>query len=156
MKYRFSLLTPRLLLLFLCLAASSCITQAKEPVLESLGILTADGRNITYKIETAATEMTMRRGLMFRDSMADDHGMLFIYQPQRDVSMWMKNTILSLDMLFIDGAGKIVYIEERTTPFSLETISAGRPVRAVLEINAGQVDHHGIQPGDIVVHPAFQ
>ncbi len=131
------------------------LSQAREPELEAFSVTTHDGTVIEYNVEIARTAAQMRRGLMFRDSMPENQGMLFIYQPDRVATMWMKNTILSLDMLFIDSKGLIVNIAENTTPFSLARISSGEPVRAVVELNAGQVEKHGIQIGDRVNHTAF-
>ena len=81
---------------------------------------------------------------------------LFIYRISAVQRMWMKNTLIPLDMLFIAGDGRIVRIAERTVPRSLETISSGVPVTAVLEVNGGTVSRLKISVGDRVVHPAFQ
>ncbi len=143
-------------LLLFSLFLSSCAIQAREPVLEELNISTSNGDNVTYLVELARTPSQMRRGLMFRDSLPGNQGMLFVHEPERQAAMWMRNTILSLDMIFIDRNGEIVFIEENTEPFSLETISAGVPVRAVLELNAGQVQKHQITVGDRVLHPVFK
>ena len=132
------------------------ILQAKEPELEAFSVTTSDGKVVEYQVEIARTMSQMRRGLMFRDSMPENQGMLFIYQPERIATMWMKNTILSLDMLFIDSNGLIVNIAENTTPFSLDRISSGQAIRAVVELNAGQVEKHGIQIGDRATHPLFE
>ncbi len=129
---------------------------AKEPELESLMILRSEGDELTYQIEVARTPVQMMRGLMFRDSMPENQGMLFIYSPERPATMWMKNTILSLDMLFIDGKGIIVNIARDTVPFSLDRIPSGQPVKGVLELNAGQADKQGIRIGDKVNHPEFE
>ena len=151
-------ITPRelaaaLLLACLMLAAPA---QAREPQLEPLAITTAGGRTIEYQVEVARTQAHMQRGLMFRDEMAADRGMLFIYEPVRPAAMWMKNTILPLDMLFIDAAGRIINIVENTEPYSLRTIPSGGPVRGVLELNAGQAAEHGMAAGDRVAHPIFE
>ena len=82
--------------------------------------------------------------------------MLFLYEAEGLRTMWMKNTVIPLDMLFIDRRGEIVDIVERTVPFSLETISSDRPALAVLELNAGTASRLGIRPGDRVVHDAFE
>jgi uncharacterized membrane protein (UPF0127 family) len=81
--------------------------------------------------------------------------MLFVYRPQRVVSMWMRNTLIPLDMLFIADDGRVVKIVERTMPLSLKTISSDRPVRAVLEVNGGTVARLGIMTGDRVLHDTF-
>ena len=140
-------------LTFLCALTFS--VQAKDPVLEQLTIQTAAGATIIYQIEVARTPTQMQRGLMFRDTLPEDRGMLFIYKPERRARMWMKNTILPLDMLFIDAKGEIINIARNTTPYSLDTIDSGGEVRGVLELNAGQADKHGIVIGDTVKHAVF-
>ena len=141
--------------LSIALVLSSCVGHAKEPVLQRLTVTTQSGNEILYKVEIATTQKQRQRGLMFRDSMPKDQGMLFGYRSQRQVSMWMKNTILPLDMLFIDSSGKIINIVKNTTPFSEETIDSGGVVLSVLELNAGQAEKHGIQAGDQVSYPIF-
>ena len=138
----------------LCLVIST--VQAKDPVLEQLSVTTAAGKVIEYRIEVAKTPAQMQRGLMFRDNLPADQGMMFIYVPARPARMWMKNTILSLDMLFVDEDGIIINIAENTTPYSIDTISSAGPVRAVIELNAGQAATHGILAGDRVTHPLFE
>jgi uncharacterized membrane protein (UPF0127 family) len=81
--------------------------------------------------------------------------MLFDYQESRPVAMWMKNTHIPLDMLFIDAAGRVARVARDTEPFSLTPIPSGQPVRAVLELNAGTARRLGIRPGDRVRHPIF-
>jgi uncharacterized membrane protein (UPF0127 family) len=130
-------------------------SHSKEPDLEALEITTSSGETITYEVEIARTLAQMMRGLMFRDTMPENQGMLFIYSPERPATMWMKNTILPLDMLFIDGKGIIVNIARDTVPFSLDRISSGKPVKGVLELNAGQVEKQGIAIGDKATHSIF-
>ena len=108
-----------------------------------------------FDVELAATPEEKSRGLMFRRQMAATSGMLFEFSPPRLVSMWMKNTFIALDMLFIDSDGRIVNIAENTTPHSLESIPSAGPVLAVLELNAGTARRLGFKPGDRVVHPLF-
>lgn len=141
--------------MLICLCWPVMAAQAKEPVLEELSISTVDGKTVVYHIEVARTPSQMQRGLMFRDSLSEDRGMLFIYQPERTARMWMKNTILPLDMLFIDANGRIINIARNTTPFSLDTIDSGGEVRGVLELNAGQTEKHGIATGDRVHYRVF-
>jgi len=81
--------------------------------------------------------------------------MLFDFKRVQPVAMWMKNTLIPLDMLFIDGAGRVVNVAENTVPLSLATIPSAAPVRAVLEINAGSARRLGIRPGDQVLHAIF-
>lgn len=123
---------------------------------DSLTVRTADGGEWAFDIELALSPEQQAQGLMYRRSLAPDAGMLFVYRPARPVTMWMKNTVIPLDMLFIAEDGEIVKIVERTVPFSLATISSDRRVRAVLEINGGTADRLGIRPGDRIVHPAFE
>ena len=92
---------------------------------------------------------------MFRTSLAPDAGMLFIYPQPTVATMWMKNTLIPLDMLFVDIRGRIVNIRQRAVPQSLDVISAAAPVRAVIELNGGTAARLGIEPGDKVLHPVF-
>lgn len=109
-----------------------------------------------FTVELALTARQHAQGLMFRRRMARDAGMLFIYRRPEPVQMWMKNTLIPLDMLFIDGNGGIVRIAERAVPHSLETIAAGVPVKGVLEVNGGVVSRLKIRIGDRIVHSAFR
>ncbi len=145
----------KIFILCVALALSSCMSQAKEPIMQSLTISTKSGNEILYMVEIASTQKQMQRGLMYRKSMPEDQGMLFEYRPKQEVSMWMKNTILSLDVLFIDSTGNIINIVKNTTPFSQRTIPSGGVVLGVLELNAGQAEQHGMQAGDQVSHPLF-
>lgn len=92
---------------------------------------------------------------MFRESMPQDHGMLFDFETEQPVAFWMKNTPLPLDMLFIDRTGTVVHIAKGTIPYSETPIPSTRPVRAVLELNAGTADRLGITSGAKVRHPIF-
>ena len=120
-----------------------------------LSIATAAGATHEFKVEIAKTSDQRAQGLMFRRQMAADAGMLFLFGGSEERAMWMKNTLIPLDMLFVDEAGRIVRIEERTVPHSLRAILSGGPVTAVLELNAGTASRLEIQPGDRVVYPAF-
>ncbi len=122
---------------------------------DTLEIVTTSGNVLPFKIELAETPAQKARGLMYRDRMAEDAGMLFDYGKPTVITMWMKNTFLPLDMLFIDQAGKIIRIEKQTTPQSLDVISSGDQALAVLEINGGASDRMGINPGDVVRHGLF-
>ncbi len=123
---------------------------------DSLVLHQSDGTERAFDVELAVSREQQAQGLMYRQSLAADAGMLFVYRPAREVSMWMKNTVIPLDMLFIAEDGEIVKVVERAVPLSLTTISSDRRVRAVLEINGGMVNRLGIRPGDRVVHPAFE
>ncbi len=122
---------------------------------ERLTLATADGARRVLDVELALTPQQQAQGLMYRPSLAPEAGMLFVYRPARVVTMWMKNTAMPLDMLFIAEDGEIVKIVERTVPYSLASISSGRPVSGVLEVNGGMTSRWGIRPGDRVEHPAF-
>ncbi len=119
-----------------------------------LAIATGEG-TVTFQVEVAGTPEAKARGLMFQESLAEDHGMLFLFDPPANIAMWMKNTLIPLDMLFIDANGRIVKIAARTEPHSTVAITAGQPVRAVLEINGGASQRFGIREGDTVIQPTF-
>ncbi|NKB21068.1 MAG: DUF192 domain-containing protein [Alphaproteobacteria bacterium] len=120
----------------------------------SLSIQTAKSSH-KFTIEIATTERQQRQGLMFRRRLAADAGMLFIYSASQVLTMWMKNTYLPLDMLFIASDGRIVRIVQRTVPGSLQTISSGEAAIAVLELNGGTASRLKIKRGDTVMHSAF-
>ncbi len=122
---------------------------------DKVAIETTDGKRHRFEVELALSDAQRTQGLMYRRSLAADAGMLFLYGREWPVSMWMRNTQIPLDMLFIAGDGRIVRIVERTVPHSLETISSGGSVAGVLEVNGGTVARLGIQPGDRVLHRAF-
>jgi hypothetical protein len=119
-----------------------------------LSIRTDEGTH-AFKVEIADTPEAIRQGMMFRESMAPDAGMLFDFGEVRDVSMWMKNTLISLDMLFIDADGRVIAIAHNAVPGSTRSLGPGVPVRAVLEIPGGRARALGIQPGHTVQHPIF-
>ena len=119
-----------------------------------LTIISATGPH-RFKVELAETPAQMTQGLMFRTSLAPDAGMLFDYRRPTPATMWMRNTLIPLDMLFVDAQGRIVNIHERAVPQSLDVIAAAEPVRAVIELNGGTAARLGIEPGDRVVHPIF-
>ena len=116
-------------------------------------VATKDGER-RFSIEIAATPTERGAGLMFRETMADDHGMLFVFEATRRVSFWMKNTIMALDLLFIDEDGRLRAIRQGE-PFSEAVIASGVPVRFVLELKAGTAAKTGIAEGDLVRHPAI-
>ena len=137
-------------------AALAQATGEPQPILdqEPLTIETAGGP-VGFPVEMARTPAEQSRGLMFRTLVPPGTGMLFVHDRPRPVSMWMKNTPASLDMLFIDEDGTIESIAADTTPFSEAVISSNGPVAGVLEIKAGEAERLGIQEGDRVRHPHF-
>ncbi|EHS49657.1 protein of unknown function DUF192 [Rhizobium sp. PDO1-076] len=112
-----------------------------------LTILTTTGEKREFDVEWAISMEQRARGLMQREQLADDAGMLFDFGESRMVTMWMANTPLSLDMLFINETGRIVRVAERTTPFSEAIVGSGEPVRYVLEIRGGRAGELGITAG---------
>ena len=117
-------------------------------------VITACGRH-GFAVELAETWPQRVQGLQGRRQLAPDRGMLFDFGQAMAVTMWMKNTLIPLDMLFIDTGGHIVTIARDTRPLSLEMISSGGPVRAVLELNAGTARRIGARSGDRVLHGIF-
>ena len=121
---------------------------------DDLRIMTAKGA-VPITVEIADTDETRRTGLMFREEMAADHGMLFVFDETRMVSMWMENTLIPLDMLFIGEDGTIRTIGRNTKPLSRDIVSSKEPVRYVLELNGGAAARLGIEVGDRVEHEAI-
>jgi uncharacterized protein len=119
-----------------------------------LEIVTKSGVQV-FSVEMATTEEEKTTGLMYRKELADGKGMLFDFSPEQQVSMWMKNTYISLDMIFIRADGRILRIAENTEPLSTRIISSGGLAKGVLEVIAGTAQKYGIQPGDRVAHPLF-
>ncbi|SHJ49419.1 hypothetical protein SAMN02745911_2663 [Aureimonas altamirensis DSM 21988] len=115
-------------------------------------LLTSSGAH-RISVEIADTPESRATGLMNRNSMDEDHGMLFDFGESRDVSMWMKNTLIPLDMIFIRQDGTVARIARHATPLSLTPIPSGEPVRYVLELNGGAAAGYGVEPGDRVHHP---
>ena len=121
---------------------------------EEIWIVTGQGRFL-FTAEIADEPAERSQGLMFRETMPPKHGMLFDFGQTRPVQMWMRNTPLSLDMVFLDRSGTVTHIAERTTPFSDAIIDSGGPVSHVLELNAGITRLIGLKSGDRVEHASF-
>ncbi len=122
---------------------------------EPLVIVTRDGTRHAFRVEMAIDPQQQMVGLMFRPEVKPDEGMLFDWGTPRESAMWMRNTITSLDMLFIAADGRIHRIAERTVPHSLATIESRGPVRATLELAAGTAERLGIRVGDRVEQRIF-
>ncbi|MFC1459660.1 DUF192 domain-containing protein [Microvirga arabica] len=137
---------------FVVLLAGAAYAQA----LEALSIASQGGQKQSFRVEVARNDADRAQGLMYRRSMPGDQGMLFDFGRVEPVSMWMQNTYLPLDMLFIRPDGTIARIAANTEPLSTRTIPSGEPVLAVLELNAGTAAKLGIKPGDRVEHPIFK
>jgi len=108
-----------------------------------------------FTVELANDPEEITTGLMERTELAPDAGMLFDFGVPREANMWMKNTLISLDMLFLDSDGKVLAIARETVPGSLRRINPGVPVKGVLELAGGRADELGIEPGDVVQHEIF-
>lgn len=146
-----------LLCLFVLVAlfGDSSLALAQAGVTEPLSITTSDGKTHEFQVEIARTPREQAQGLMHRDSLAADAGMLFVHAREERQSMWMKNTLIPLDMLFIRRDGRISRLHERAVPGSLKSISSRGRVLAVLELRGGTVARLGIKIGDRVTHAAF-
>jgi uncharacterized membrane protein (UPF0127 family) len=127
---------------------------ARAAKIEPLEIITKSGVQV-FSVELATTEEEKTTGLMYRKELAEGKGMLFDFSPAEEVSMWMKNTYVSLDMIFIRPDGRILRIAENTEPLSTKIISSRGLAKGVLEVVAGTAKKFGIQPGDRVAHPLF-
>ena len=143
------------LLLMAPLAAQAQTAAQPELAKESLSITTRDGKRHDFQVEMALTGAQQTTGLMFRTSVPADGGMLFDWGTPRDSSMWMRNTVSPLDMLFINADGTIRRIAEDTVPNSLAVIESHGPVRATLELAAGTAKHLDIRVGDKVQSRIF-
>lgn len=145
-----SLLRGSIFLVALALATWALAQEIDFPE-GTLEIETSEGERHRFDVELALTAQQRSLGLMFRQELPEDAGMLFVYPRPQVITMWMKNTPLPLDMLFIGADNRIVKIARRTIPYSTATISSGQAAKAVLELNGGTADRLGIQAGDKVV-----
>ena len=145
------------LVLFALLALAPAMPRVEAQALSKIEPLTiaTEGDAVMFTVEIADTEELRARGLMFRQRLPADKGMLFDFGAPRPVSMWMKNTYIPLDMLFIRPDGSIAYIAENTVPKSLDAIGISEPVLGVLELAAGTTRKNGIRAGDMVYHRLF-
>lgn len=146
---------------FVLAVGTAACAQASGPVdaggraLEPLTVTTATG-NHEFMVEIADTEELRQRGLMYRDPLPDDRGMLFQFPQSTEQSFWMRNTPSSLDIIYIDPRGRIVSIAKHATPMSETPIPSYGPANGVLEVRAGRADEIGAKPGDMVAHPFFR
>lgn len=142
--------------------ASAAAAPAKPPVdapvpagLEALEVVTPQGRT-RFLVEIADDEPERNRGLMYRKVMAPDRGMLFDFHTPREVAFWMKNTLIPLDIIYIQADGTVLSIARNTTPLSEAPIPSGGPILGVLELAGGRAAEIGLLPGDKVVHRIFE
>lgn len=145
---------PLLFLLAAMVLSGPAAAQLARFPTAPLTIVTAAGPQ-RFTVEVATTPAQMEQGLMFRQKLAPNAGMIFDYGAPSMASMWMKNTLIPLDMLFVDAQGRIIGIHERAIPQSLATISAPGPARAVIELNGGTAARLGIHAGDRVLFPTI-
>lgn len=143
------------LLLMVPMASQAQTTAQPELPKEPLSIITRDGKRHDFQVEMALTGEQQTTGLMFRTSVPADGGMLFDWGTPRDSSMWMRNTVSPLDMLFINADGTVRRIAEDTVPGSLAVIESHGPVRATLELAAGTAKRLDIRVGDKVQSRIF-
>lgn len=122
----------------------------------TIEIVSAKGKRHSLTVEMAVSDRQLAQGLMFRTSMAPDAGMLFDFAAPRQISMWMKNTLMPLDMVFLDNRGVVTGVAADAAPMSTAIITSPGPVRAVLELNAGTARRLGLRVGDRVVHDMFK
>jgi uncharacterized membrane protein (UPF0127 family) len=146
---------PLLLVLLLAFTLPhAAIERLSAAQLQPLEIASKSGVHV-FAVEMAVTPEEQTRGLMFRRELPEGQGMLFDFGQEQPAMFWMKNTYVSLDMIFIRADGRILRIAESTVPLSEALVPSGGPVRAVLEVVAGTARKFGIAPGDMVAHPIF-
>ncbi len=140
---------------------ASVMAQAARSVqqgdlLEQLTVVTENGGQYAFQVEVARTDEQRARGLMFRKFMPQDRGMLFDFKTEQPVMMWMRNTYMPLDMVFIARDGRVINVAENTEPLSERTIASAAPAFSVLELNAGVARKIGLKSGDRIEHPLFK
>lgn len=136
-------------------SAAACAQREAADDAGQLVIVSAQGEH-RFTVEIADEDEERRIGLMYRTALADDAGMLFDFRDERKIqSMWMKNTLIPLDMAFIAADGRIINIAAMTTPRSLQSVRSDAPAAAVLEVNGGRLEAIGVKAGDLVRHPIF-
>ena len=134
--------------------ASGTPTDSRGEPLEPLSIVTDSGEH-AFWVEIADDEQERARGLMYREPLPDDRGMLFEFPDVAERGFWMRNTPSSLDIIYIGADGRIVSIARHTTPYSETSIPSYGPAKGVLELRAGRAEEIGAEAGDQVRHPFF-
>lgn len=134
----------------LCLLLISCSDETNYNT-----IISTDKGEVFYNLETATTPEQQAQGLMNRDSIADNGGMIFVINPIRNITMWMKDTKIPLDIVYISPEAKIIKIIENAAPMSEEHLTSGGEVRAVIELKGGSVKEQGIKVGNTVKNAAL-
>ncbi|WP_323782220.1 DUF192 domain-containing protein [Thalassovita sp.] len=142
-------------LVLLALAVFWPMTAAAQSCREDSVYLRGDWGQARFSVELADSGDERARGLMFRESLPRSSGMLFIYPTPRTVSFWMQNTLIPLDMIFVDTSGTVRKVHRSAIPGDTTGISSDSQIAAVLEINGGLSEAMGISPGTVLHHPAF-
>ncbi len=137
-------------------AGLALLLAAATSAFAETAVLKTSSGDHPIEVEIADTPKSREIGLMNREELAEGAGMLFDFHESRPVSMWMKNTLIPLDMVFIDKAGTVVRVARNAKPHSLEVIPSGKPVRYVLEINGGAAATYGVKAGDRIEHPIIK
>ena len=149
-----------ILIILLFIPLSGCddqeVSKVDRPLFQEITNETQSGQIYEFQVELALTPQEQATGLMFRESMKDDHGMLFYFGQERHAGFWMKNTLIPLDMIFIRYDGVIHHIHENAIPNDLTSITSQGLVLGVLEINGGLSQKLGISTGDKVKHQLFE
>lgn len=158
-----ALLKPLLLLVAAaaCLPSQGCAGDLPKGLLplsafprERIVVETRSARRLVFEAWRTDTFATRAQGLMFVAELRPDQAMIFVYDPPQRVAMWMKNTLIPLDMLFVDAGGCVVKVHEQARPHSLDAIESGPPVVLVVEVKGGEARARGIGKGDRVTRPA--
>ena len=144
------------ILIFISIAFTNANADTNKTTFQksSLTIQTKDSEYI-FNIEIAVTEKERSRGLMYRKELKQTEGMLFLYPEKQIIKMWMKNTLIPLDMIFINNNGKIIDIFKMTIPKDLTPIGPDVKLKGVLEINGGLTSYLNINKGDLIIHPSL-
>jgi uncharacterized membrane protein (UPF0127 family) len=137
------------------LFAAGVLALARPVGQQTLEIASKTGVHV-FTVEIADNDADRAKGLMYRKDLPQGQGMLFDFHREQEVSFWMQNTYIPLDMLFIRADGRILRIAENTEPLSTRMVPSGGPVRAVLEVIGGTARKLGLAPGDRVAHPIFK
>src|SRR4249920_3088079 len=143
------------LVAFIIFALFAAAVPAREAGQQTLEIATKSGVHV-FAVEVVDNDADRAKGLMYRKELPEGRGMLFDFHRDQEVSFWMQNTYIPLDMIFIRGDGRILRIEENTEPLSTRMIPSRGAVRAVLEVIGGTSRKLGIAPGDRVASPIFR
>jgi uncharacterized membrane protein (UPF0127 family) len=142
--------SPSVLLLVLTTLLSGCHDTGPNPGLATVPVRVGDR---TFTLEIANTEETRRTGLMHRESMPGDHGMVFVFPDEQVRGFWMKNTKIPLDILYLNGVGRVVSIKQMQ-PMDETSVSSDAPARFAIELNQGTADKVGVKPGHVITLPA--